>query len=79
MGIKLVKEGKRTIKLGNDNSFEPRLLEVSCSYVDGSVTFTELCDEYYSVTASKEEAISALLKIIEHINTFDASPIGEQS
>lgn len=50
-----------------DNNNE-RILLVAVSVDNDKVTFTEACDEWFSTTLSKQEAIEALEELIKYIN-----------
>jgi hypothetical protein len=41
---------------------------IAISVDNNKVTFTEACDEWFSTTLSKEEAIKALKELIKYLN-----------
>ena len=66
---KHVTVNSRSFSIGDPESITPRVVNIFASNT-GDVVFTELCDEYFQIKVSKQEAIDILLKAVAHINSF---------
>jgi hypothetical protein len=54
------------MSLGSSDSIDPRIFEIDV--MGDEVNFVELCDEYFNVTVTADEATKILADMIVHIN-----------